>query len=113
MTRASFQLSLSGLARGLVGTASAQSVTLFGLIDVAVEHVTKVGASGRGLYRMPSLTGRLPSRWGVRGSEGLGGGLRAVFTLEHCFTPDMARSARAGVPSAAGPGWARRPPGAR
>ena len=88
-------------------------MTLFGLLDVAVGHVTKVSASGSGLHHMPSLTGSLSSRWGVRGSEDLGGGLRAVFTLEQGFMPDMARSARAGVPSAAGPGWARRPPGAR
>jgi len=62
---------------------------LYGLIDVAVEHVTNVGASGAGLNRMPSTTGTLPSRIGFRGSEDLGDGLRAIFILEQGFAPDM------------------------
>ena len=64
-------------------------VALYGLIDVAVEHVTNVGASGAGLNRMPSTTGSLPSRVGIRGSEDLGDGLRAIFILEQGFAPDM------------------------
>jgi predicted porin len=68
--------------------ALAQSVTIYGLVDVAVEHVTRVGASGSGLNRMPSATGSLPSRIGFRGSEDLGAGLRAVFILEQGFAPD-------------------------
>ena len=68
--------------------AFAQSVTVFGLVDVAVEHVTRVGASGSGLNRMPSATGSLPSRIGFRGSEDLGDGLSAVFVLEQGFAPD-------------------------
>ncbi len=63
-------------------------VTLYGLIDTGVEHVTNVGPSRTGLTRMPTLTGSLPSRWGMRGSEDLGNGLRAVFTLEQGFAPD-------------------------
>jgi len=97
LTRPSFQLSLAGLACRLVGTDSAQSVTLFGLLDVAVGHVTKVSASGSGLHHMPSLTGSLSSRWGVRGSEDLGGGLRAVFTLEQGFTPDIGTLSQGGL----------------
>lgn len=68
--------------------AFAQSVTVFGLVDLAVEHVTRVGASGSGLNRMPGATGSLPSRIGFRGSEDLGGGLQAVFVLEQGFAPD-------------------------
>lgn len=69
--------------------APASSVNLYGLIDVGVEHVNNVGASGSGLTRMPSNTGTLPSRLGLRGSEDLGGGLRAVFTLEMGIAPDQ------------------------
>lgn len=76
------------LALGAAGGAHAQTVTMFGLVDLAVEHVTNVGAAGSGLSRMPGLTGSLPSRLGMRGSEDLGGGLRAVFTLEQGFTAD-------------------------
>jgi len=68
--------------------ARAQAITVFGIVDAAVEHVTRVGPAGTGLTRMPSLTGSVPSRIGFRGAEDLGGGLRAVFTLEQGFAPD-------------------------
>jgi len=69
--------------------ALGQSVIAYGLIDVAVEHVTRVGAPPHGLNRMPSATGSLPSRIGFRGNEDLGEGLRAVFVLEQGFAPDQ------------------------
>ena len=70
-------------------SASAQTVEVFGLIDVAVEHVDHVGATGRDLNRIPGSTGSLPSRIGLRGHEDLGDGLRAVFVLEEGFAPGM------------------------
>lgn len=51
------------------GSASARSVTMYGIVDAAVEHVTNVGASGDSLNRLPSNTGRVPARPGFRGSE--------------------------------------------
>ncbi|MES2944216.1 MAG: porin, partial [Pseudomonadota bacterium] len=83
-------LALSALS-AFCAIASAQtlpSVTLYGLIDVAVERVSNVGASGTSLVRVPGNTGSLPSRWGMRGSEDLGDGLKAEFTLESGFGPD-------------------------
>lgn len=72
-----------GAALALMGSvACAQSVTIYGVLDVAVEHLNKVGASGDSLTRVPSFTGTVPSRLGFRGAEDLGGGLRAGFTLE-------------------------------
>ena len=50
--------------------------------------MTGVGAHGVNLNRMASATGTLPSRLGFRGSEDLGGGLRALFVLEQGFAPD-------------------------
>lgn len=84
-----FSLSVLCAAAAWGTAAHAQAVTVYGLVDAAVEHVTKVGPASSGLNRMPSLTGSFPSRWGLRGSEDLGGGLRVVFTLEQGFTPDM------------------------
>ena len=89
------------VAAALSGSAAAQSVALFGLVDLAVEHVDHVGADRAGLTRMPGLTGSVASRLGVRGSEDLGGGLRAVFTLEQGFTADT------GNLSQGGRGWGR------
>lgn len=70
------------LALAAAGSVQAQGVTIYGLLDQAVEHLTNVGAGGGHLTRMPGLTGTFPSRLGFRGSEDLGGGLKAVFTLE-------------------------------
>jgi predicted porin len=72
-----------------VGGANAESnVTVYGIIDAALAHTTNADATGNSITKMPSLTGSLPSRFGLRGAEDLGGGLSAVFTLENGFTPD-------------------------
>lgn len=65
--------------------ASAQSsVTLFGTVDVGVARVTGEGSSRTGL----SHSGANISRFGFRGVEDLGGGLKAGFWLEAGFAPD-------------------------
>ncbi|GAB2891147.1 porin [Paraburkholderia jirisanensis] len=74
----------------LAGLASApafaqSSVTLYGVLDTGVEYVSHASATGGSVVRMPGVTGELPSRWGLRGSEDLGGGLKAVFALESGF----------------------------
>jgi len=69
------------------GTAPA-GVTIYGVIDTGVEYITKVGTSGESLTRMPTNTAYSPSRLGFRGSEDLGDGLRAVFTLESQIAVD-------------------------
>jgi predicted porin len=87
-------MKLKCIAAGVLAIAAtsvhAQSagVTVYGLIDTGVEYVTNVGAAGDKLTRMPTNTGTLPSRIGFRGAEDLGGGLKAVFTLENGFGPD-------------------------
>ncbi|MGI4812054.1 MAG: porin [Janthinobacterium lividum] len=67
----------------VAGAAQAQSsVTLYGVIDAGVNYTSNAGGSRQ--YNMTSgvLSG---SRWGLRGSEDLGGGLKAIFTLENGF----------------------------
>ena len=68
----------------LGSTAFAQSsVTLFGTVDEAVTYI-------RGDNNWSGLQsgGNMDSHIGFRGTEDLGGGLRAHFVLEHSFTPD-------------------------
>ena len=68
------------------GVAHAQSsVTLYGILDTGVEYVSHANASGSAVVRMPGVTGEVPSRWGLRGNEDLGGGLSAQFALESGF----------------------------
>jgi predicted porin len=92
---------MASAAVASASAAQAQSVTIFGLFDAALEHVTDIGPGHGGLNRMPSLTGSFPSRIGLRGSEDLGGGLRAQFVVEQGFTPDM------GTLSQGGRAWGR------
>ncbi|MEM5365149.1 porin [Paraburkholderia azotifigens] len=77
-------MSVSGaVSCALSGAANAQStVTLYGLIDEGVNYTNNVG--GKSLYALSSgdVQG---SRWGLRGSEDLGGGLSAIFKLESGF----------------------------
>jgi predicted porin len=76
-------LSLAVLASLSVGGyAHAQtSVQTYGLIDAGVEHIDHADAKGGSLTRVIS-GGKNTSRWGFRGTEDLGGGLKAVFGLE-------------------------------
>ena len=81
-----FQHLVGGALLGFATTGFAQSsVTLYGVLDTGVEYVSHANADGKGIVRMPSITGELPSRWGLRGSEDLGGGYKAVFALESGF----------------------------
>ncbi|HRK37142.1 MAG TPA: porin [Burkholderiaceae bacterium] len=71
-------IALAALA--FVGAASAQSsVTLYGVADVAVAK-----AKGAKLGAAPNAN--QTSRWGLKGSEDLGGGLKATFTFEQAVS---------------------------
>lgn len=71
------------LACGAVHAQS--SVTLFGVVDLGVQY-TK--GEGTGSARALSNGGLSTSRIGFRGTEDLGGGLRAGFWLEGSLNPD-------------------------
>lgn len=68
------------------GAAQAQSsVTLYTLLDLNVSHYSAGGSSGAGsVWKMQDGTtnGLNGSRWGIRASEDLGGGLRASVLAE-------------------------------
>lgn len=79
-------MALTGLLA--TGAAHAQNATLYGRIDAGIESVSNVASAGGSITRMPSNTGIIPSRVGVRGNEDLGGGLNAIYTLEMGFGVD-------------------------
>jgi predicted porin len=63
------------------------SVTLYGIVDTGIEYITHATPTGGTLVRMPVIGGGdVPSRWGIKGAEELGGGLKAIFTLESGFS---------------------------
>ncbi|SDV51185.1 porin [Chitinasiproducens palmae] len=77
-------------------TANAQSsptsssVTLYGVLMGGVIY-TNNSISGKSYS-----TANGPSRWGMRGVEDLGGGLRSIFTLEGGFNPNTGSSSQGG-----------------
>ena len=67
----------------VASTAHAQSsVTLYGLIDSGITYTNNQGGHSTWQQTSGNING---SRWGLRGSEDLGGGLAAIFTLESGF----------------------------
>lgn len=80
---------LAGLSL-VTGTAFAQSsVTLYGLLDAGLTYtnnVTKKDGQGSSLELMTGVA--QGSRWGMRGSEDIGGGNKIIFQLESGFQLD-------------------------
>ncbi|GJH09985.1 porin [Caballeronia novacaledonica] len=72
----------------LAGAAHAQSsVTLYGLIDAGLTYTNnQITGTGGGHSNWEMTSGAVQySRWGLRGAEDLGAGLKAIFTLESGF----------------------------
>ena len=86
------RVALSSLALAMVGAASAahaqSSVTLYGIIDAGISYTHNVvNSSGGNASSQIGLTDGTMSndRWGLKGTEDLGGGLQTVFQLENGF----------------------------
>lgn len=76
------------------GTAGAQSsVTLFGIVDANLRNVDN---SGVGSNTTMNNNGLSSSRFGFRGVEDLGGGLKVGFWLESDISPDTGTTAANG-----------------
>ncbi|WP_454733422.1 MULTISPECIES: porin [Cupriavidus] len=81
-------------ASGATFAQTTSGVTLYGIVDAGVEvinHTPATGSAGGTVTRLNSgnLSG---SRWGVRGVEDLGGGLKGIFVLESGFDIDTGLS---------------------
>ncbi len=87
-------LAALAIAGAFSGAAYAQSnVTLYGLIDTYLESAKTSVPGGTAASQEKNVTrlsagGLNGPRWGLRGTEDLGGGLKAVFTLEGGFNSD-------------------------
>ncbi|MBB1634064.1 porin [Cupriavidus sp. UME77] len=76
------------------GAAMAQgSVTLYGVVDAGIEYLSHVpNATGGSDSTVRMSTGNLStSRFGLRGTEDLGNGLKGVFVLENGFDLDTGK----------------------
>ncbi|MBX3658966.1 MAG: porin [Ramlibacter sp.] len=77
-------LAIAALCATAGGASAQSSVTVFGVIDTALSHLTSGDVSRTQLAPDANTSNRL----GFRGTEDLGGGLRAGFWLEAGFAPD-------------------------
>lgn len=88
----------AAVCAGVPAMAQTSSVTLYGIVDVSVRHQTGLTST----YARSPINSSVvasgvgpTSRWGLRGSEDLGGGLRALFNLESGIAVDTGASANA------------------
>ncbi|BAO94097.1 porin [Caballeronia insecticola] len=70
------------------------SVTLYGVLDDSLLYVSNAG--GHSNFQMSS-GGRGSSKWGMLGSEDLGGGTQAIFRLENGFDTNTGKAGQNGA----------------
>jgi len=73
----------TSLALMACATHAQSSVTLYGVIDAGVTYISNQGGSH--LFEFQDGV-NFGNRWGLKGTEDLGGGLSAVFQLENGFS---------------------------
>ncbi|HEU0203850.1 MAG TPA: porin, partial [Burkholderiaceae bacterium] len=86
-------LALAVLGAFAAGAQAQSNVTLYGRVDVGLQKVNKVAAgnsslSGAVANDALNVVQGSGSRLGFQGTEDLGGGLKAIFQIEHRFDPD-------------------------
>ncbi|MCC8394728.1 porin [Paraburkholderia sp. MMS20-SJTR3] len=74
------------------------SVTLYGLIDAGISYVnnSKTASGSDHLFKYDDGVAQ-GSRWGLRGTEDLGGGLKALFVLENGFNSGTGAAGQGGA----------------
>ena len=81
-------LSATSLAIFSLPAFAQTSVTLYGVLDEGINYTNNVGRGH--VYELASGYAQ-GSRWGLKGAEELGGGLKAIFELENGFDVSSGR----------------------
>jgi len=81
-------LSATSLAVFSLPALAQTSVTLYGVLDEGINYTNNVGHGH--VYELASGFAQ-GSRWGLKGAEELGGGLKAIFQLENGFDVSSGR----------------------
>jgi len=84
----------AALAALSVPTFAQSTVTLYGVIDEGFDFTNNV--NGSKVYELQSGYAQ-GSRWGMKGTEDLGGGLKAVFQLENGFNVNNGKLGQGGL----------------
>ncbi|CAD6541140.1 Outer membrane porin protein [Paraburkholderia hiiakae] len=90
----------TAILASIAGVAHAQSsVTLYGIIDAGVNYISNVKNATNGSSHQFSYGDGVAqgSRWGLRGTEDLGGGLKAIFVLENGFNSGNGTAGQGGA----------------
>ncbi|WP_321794905.1 porin [Caballeronia sp. J97] len=82
----------------LCNVAEAQSsVILYGIVDVGLSYVNNTVSGGHSGSQVSMASGNVQGdRWGLRGTEDLGGALKALFVLEGGMTVNNGALAQGG-----------------
>ncbi|WP_075257128.1 porin [Herbaspirillum camelliae] len=90
MKKSLLALAVLGAFAGAAHAQSSSSITIYGVIDASLTYTNKIATDGKRTGSLTAVESGLVkgSRLGVKGSEDLGGGLKAVFTLENGFNVD-------------------------
>jgi len=96
-------LALAPLSLSLGAEAqTGPNVTLYGNVSTGIEYVNNIsrnfdGSAGKSSsIHFNNITQTIASRWGLRGTEDLGNGLSAIFTIESGFNAGTGTSAQGG-----------------
>ncbi|MBV8667096.1 MAG: porin [Burkholderiaceae bacterium] len=84
MKKSQFARTLIAMAAAsfAIGAHAQSAVTIYGSLDDGVAHVSNVGGASLSSVNQGTMQ---PDVWGLRGSEDLGGGMKAGFKLESGF----------------------------
>lgn len=85
---------LASLLAAMVGAHAQSSVAVYGLVDLSAGRFRAPGGAADKAVEAGKMT---TSYLGLRGSEDLGGGLRANFAIEHFMRPDTGAAGRFGA----------------
>jgi len=87
----------TALLATFAGAAHAQSsVTLYGIIDAGISYANHSGSASQKIFKYDDGVAQ-GSRWGMRGAEDLGGGLKAIFVLEGGFSSANGTASQGGA----------------
>jgi predicted porin len=83
---------------GCLSAHAQSSVTIYGILDSGITYVNHAATPGGHASLLEYGNGvAQASRWGMKGSEDLGNGLHAVFTLENGFNTGNGTLAQGGA----------------
>ncbi|HEY4299088.1 MAG TPA: porin [Paraburkholderia sp.] len=86
------------MSLGCMSAHAQSTVTIYGILDAGITYVNNAATSKGHSSLLEYGNGvAQASRWGMRGSEDLGNGLHAIFTLENGFNTGTGALAQGGA----------------